>query len=317
MRTLHIRINSGQARYDILFLSRKIRFLRRIFDMPLVSMTEMLNKAKDNGYAVGQFNLNNLEFTQAILQAAQEEKSPVILGVSEGAARYMGGFKTVVKMVEGLLEDYSITVPVAIHLDHGSSFDKCKEAIDAGFTSVMIDASHHPFEENIETTTKVVEYAHSKGVSVEAELGTVGGQEDDVIAEGVIYADPKECDELVKRTGIDCLAPALGSVHGPYKGEPNLGFAEMEEIANLTGMPLVLHGGTGIPTKDIQKAVSFGTAKINVNTENQIASAKVVRQVLADKPEEYDPRKYLGPARDAIKETVIGKMREFGSSNQA
>ncbi|APH03362.1 class II fructose-bisphosphate aldolase [Bacillus weihaiensis] len=285
--------------------------------MPLVSMTEMLNKAKDNGYAVGQFNLNNLEFTQAILQAAQEEKSPVILGVSEGAARYMGGFKTVVKMVEGLLEDYSITVPVAIHLDHGSSFDKCKEAIDAGFTSVMIDASHHPFEENIETTSKVVEYAHSKGVSVEAELGTVGGQEDDVIAEGVIYADPKECDELVKRTGIDCLAPALGSVHGPYKGEPNLGFAEMEEIANLTGMPLVLHGGTGIPTKDIQKAVSFGTAKINVNTENQIASAKVVRQVLADKPEEYDPRKYLGPARDAIKETVIGKMREFGSSNQA
>lgn len=285
--------------------------------MPLVSMTEMLNKAKAEGYAVGQFNLNNLEFTQAILQAAEEEKSPVILGVSEGAARYMGGFKTVVKMVEGLLEDYKITVPVAIHLDHGSSFEKCKEAIDAGFTSVMIDASHHPFEENVETTAKVVDYAHSKGVSVEAELGTVGGQEDDVVAEGVIYADAKECEELVKRTGIDCLAPALGSVHGPYKGEPNLGFKEMEEIGSATGMPLVLHGGTGIPTKDITKAISLGTAKINVNTENQIASAKAVRETLAALPEEYDPRKYLGPAREAIKATVIGKIKEFGSSNKA
>jgi fructose-bisphosphate aldolase class II len=280
-------------------------------------MKEMLIKAKAEGYAVGQFNLNNLEFTQAILQAAQAENSPVILGVSEGAARYMSGFKTVVKMVEGLMEDLKITVPVAIHLDHGSSFDKCKEAIDAGFTSVMIDASHHSFEENIEITSKVVDYAHSKGVSVEAELGTVGGQEDDVIAEGVIYADPKECEELVKRTGIDCLAPALGSVHGPYKGEPNLGFAEMEEIGKITGLPLVLHGGTGIPLKDIQQSVSLGTAKINVNTENQITSAKAVREALAAKPEEYDPRKYLGPARDAIKETVIGKMREFGSSGKA
>lgn len=285
--------------------------------MPLVSMKEMLNKAKSEGYAVGQFNINNLEFTQAILQAAVAEKSPVILGVSEGAGRYIGGFKTVVKMVEGLMEDYNVTVPVAIHLDHGSSFEKCKEAIDAGFTSVMIDASHHPFEENIEITSKVVEYAHAKGVSVEAELGTVGGQEDDVVAEGVIYADPKECEELVKRTGIDCLAPALGSVHGPYKGEPKLGFTEMEEIGKVTGMPLVLHGGTGIPTKDIQRSVSLGTAKINVNTENQIASAKTVREVLAAKPDEYDPRKYLGPARDAIKETVIGKMREFGSSGRA
>jgi fructose-bisphosphate aldolase class II len=229
----------------------------------------------------------------------------------------MSGFKTVVKMVEGLMEDLKVTVPVAIHLDHGSSFEKCKEAIDAGFTSVMIDASHHSFEENIEITSKVVDYAHSKGVSVEAELGTVGGQEDDVIAEGVIYADPKECEELVKRTGIDCLAPALGSVHGPYKGEPNLGFKEMEEIGNITGLPLVLHGGTGIPTKDIQQSVSLGTAKINVNTENQITSAKAVREALAAKPEEYDPRKYLGPAREAIKETVIGKIREFGSAGKA
>ena len=285
--------------------------------MPLVSMKEMLITAKEQGYAVGQFNLNNLEFTQAILQAAKEENSPVILGVSEGAARYMGGFKTVVAMVEALIEDYDVQVPVAIHLDHGSSFESCAKAIHAGFTSVMIDASHHPFEENIAITSKVVELAHFHGVSVEAELGTVGGQEDDVIAEGVIYADANECEELVNRTGIDCLAPALGSVHGPYKGEPNLGFAEMKEIGDRTGLPLVLHGGTGIPAKDIQKSVSLGTAKINVNTENQIASAKAVREVLAAQPEQYDPRKYLGPAREAIKETVQGKMREFGSSNKA
>lgn len=280
-------------------------------------MTEMLNKAKAESYAVGQFNLNNLEFTQAILQAAQEEQSPVILGVSEGAGRYMGGFKTIVKLVESLMEEYKVTVPVAIHLDHGSSYESCAKAIHAGFTSVMIDASHHPFEENIETTSKVVELAHFHGVSVEAELGVVGGQEDDVIADGVIYADPQECQELVERTGIDCLAPALGSVHGPYKGEPNLGFKEMEEIGAATGVPLVLHGGTGIPTKDIQRAISYGTAKINVNTESQMTSAKRVREVLAADTEVYDPRKYLGPAREAIKETVIGKMREFGSSQKA
>lgn len=285
--------------------------------MPLVSMKEMLNKAKAEGYAVGQFNINNLEYTQAILAAAQEEQAPVILGVSEGAARYMGGFKVCVAMTKAIMEESNITVPVAIHLDHGSSFDKCKEAVDAGFTSVMIDASHHPYEENIEITSKVVEYAHSKGVSVEAELGTVGGQEDDVVADGVIYADVEECKDLVKRTGIDCLAPALGSVHGPYKGEPKLGFAEMEQIGNETGMPLVLHGGSGIPLKDIQKAISLGTAKINVNTENQISSAKAVRETLAANPDVYDPRKYLGPAREAIKETVIGKIREFGSNGKA
>ncbi len=285
--------------------------------MPLVSMKEMLIKARDEGYAVGQFNINNLEYAQAILLAAEEEKSPVILGVSEGAGRYMGGFNTVVKMVEGLMMDYNITVPVAIHLDHGSSFEKCKAAVDAGFTSVMIDASHKPFEENVKITSQVVEYAHAKGVSVEAELGIVGGQEDDVVGEGIIYANPQECKELVERTGIDCLAPALGSVHGPYKGEPKLGFKEMEEIRDLTGVPLVLHGGTGIPTKDIQKAISLGTAKINVNTENQIAQTKKIREVLAANPEMYDPRKYLGPGRDAIKETVIGKIREFGSSGKA
>jgi fructose-bisphosphate aldolase, class II len=287
--------------------------------MPLVSMTEMLNKAKNEGYAVGQFNLNNLEFTQAILQAAEEEKSPVILGVSEGAGRYMGGFKTVVAMVKALMEEYNITVPVAIHLDHGSSFESCAKAIHAGFTSVMIDGSHLPLEENIALTKKVVELAHIHGVSVEAELGRIGGQEDDLVVEDAeaAYAVPSECERLVRETGVDCFAPALGSVHGPYKGEPKLGFDRMKEIMELTGVPLVLHGGTGIPTKDIQKAISLGTAKINVNTENQMASAKVVRQVLAEKPDLYDPRKYLGPARDAIKETVKGKMREFGSSGKA
>jgi len=285
--------------------------------MALVSMKEMLIKALAEGYAVGQFNINNLEWTQAILAAAQEEKSPVILGVSEGAARYMGGFKVVTAIVKALIEEGNITVPVAIHLDHGSSVEKCKAAIDAGFTSVMIDASHDPIEENIRITSEVVEYAHARGVSVEAEVGTVGGQEDDVVAEGVIYADINECKAIVERTGIDCLAPALGSVHGPYKGEPKLGFAEMEEICKTISLPLVLHGGTGIPTEHIQKAIARGTAKINVNTENQIAFTKVAREILTNDHDVYDPRKFLAPGREAIKTTVIGKIREFGSSNKA
>ncbi|WP_312150929.1 class II fructose-1,6-bisphosphate aldolase [Paenibacillus odorifer] len=278
--------------------------------MPLVSMTDMLNKALEGKYAVGQYNINNLEWTQAILGAAEQEKSPVILGVSEGAARHMGGFTTVVKMVEGLIIDMNITVPVAIHLDHGSSFDKCKAAIDAGFTSVMIDGSHHPIDENIDMTKKVVEYAHAKGVSVEAEVGTVGGQEDDVIG-GIMYAKLDECVRIVKETGIDTLAPALGSVHGPYHGEPNLGFKEMEEIRDATNIPMVLHGGTGNPEHDIKKAISLGTSKINVNTENQIVFAKVVREVLAAKPDAYDPRTFIAPGRDAIKETVIRKIRAW------
>lgn len=284
--------------------------------MPLVSMTEMLNRGVEKSYAVGQFNLNNLEFTQAILQAAEEEKSPAILGVSEGAARYMGGFKTVVQLVHALMEEYEISVPIAIHLDHGSSFDKCMQAIHAGFSSVMIDGSHLPLAENIALTKQVVQVAHALGISVEAELGRIGGQEDDLIVAESAYAIPAECEQLVAQTKVDCFAPALGSVHGPYKGEPNLGFKEMEEVQKITGVPLVLHGGTGIPTKDIKRAISLGTAKINVNTESQINSAKTVRQVLEENPEIYDPRKYMGPARDAIKETVKAKMREFGSSLQ-
>lgn len=287
--------------------------------MPLVSMKEMLEKGKENGYAVGQFNVNNMEYAQAILQAAEEEKSPVILGVSEGAGKYMGGFKVVVAMVKAMMEEAGTTVPVAIHLDHGSSFEKCAQAIHAGFTSVMIDASSMPLDENIALTKKVVELAHIHGISVEAELGRVGGQEDDLIVDDAeaAYAIPSECERLVKETNVDCFAPALGSVHGPYKGEPNLGFDRMEEVMKLTNIPLVLHGGTGIPTKDIKHAISLGSAKINVNTENQIVQAKVIRKVLAEQPEQYDPRKYMGPGRDAIKETVIGKMREFGSAQQA
>lgn len=287
--------------------------------MALVSMKEMLNIARDNKYAVGQFNVNNLEYAQAILQAAEEEQSPVIIGVSEGAGRYMGGFKVVVQMVKALMEEYGTTVPVAIHLDHGSSFEKCAEAIHAGFTSVMYDGSHLPLEENIANTKKVVELAHIHGVSVEAELGRIGGEEDDLVVDDAeaMYAIPSECEQLVRETNVDCFAPALGSVHGPYKGEPKLGFKEMEEVQELTGVPLVLHGGTGIPLKDIQRAISLGTAKINVNTENQIQQTKVIREILDEDKEVYDPRKYMGPGREAIKETVIQKMREFGSSGKA
>lgn len=287
--------------------------------MYLVSMKEMLNTAKDNGYAVGQFNVNNLEYAQAILEAAEEEQSPVILGISEGAARYMGGYKVAVKMAEALMEENGTTVPVAMHLDHGSSFEQCARAIHAGFSSVMYDGSHLPLEENIANTKKVVELAHIHGVSVEAELGRIGGEEDDLVVDEAeaMYAIPEECEQLVRETNVDCFAPALGSVHGPYKGEPNLGFDRMEEVMKLTNVPLVLHGGTGIPLKDIQRAISLGTAKINVNTENQIVQAQTVRDVLAENPDMYDPRKYLGPSRDAIKQAVIGKMREFGSSQKA
>lgn len=286
--------------------------------MALVSMKEMLITAREKQYAVGQFNINNLEYTQAILQAAAEEKSPVILGVSEGAAKYCGGFNVVVAMVKSLMDSYKTTVPVAIHLDHGSSFEKCAEAIQAGFTSVMIDGSHMLLDDNIAITKKVVELAHIHGVSVEAELGRIGGQEDDLIVEDAeeTYAIPEECDRLIRETNVDCFAPALGSVHGPYKGEPNLGFDRMEEVMKLTGVPLVLHGGTGIPPNDIQRAISLGSAKINVNTENQIVEARTIREVLKDNPEVYDPRKYMGPGREAIKASVISKMREFGSSNK-
>ncbi len=284
--------------------------------MGLVSMTEMLNKAKENKYAVGQFNINNLEWTQAVLQAAQEANSPVILGVSEGAAKYQGGFNVIAAFVKELIISMEITVPVALHLDHGQSFENCKSAIDAGFTSVMIDGSHHSIEKNIEMSKEVVEYAHSKGASVEAEVGTVGGDEDGVVG-GINYADLDECVRICKEAGIDALAAALGSVHGPYAGEPVLGFDEMIAISEATDMPLVLHGGSGIPEEQIKRAITNGHAKINVNTECQQVWTAAVHKVVQDTPEQYDPRKIIGPGRDAIVKVVKEKMEEFGCANQA
>lgn len=284
--------------------------------MGLVNMKEMLIKARKEHYAVGQFNINNLEWTQAILDEAQALNTPVILGVSEGAGKYMGGWTVVSAMVKAYVEAKNITVPVALHLDHGTSFESCKAAIDAGFTSVMIDASHYPFEENIEITKKVVEYAHARDVSVEAELGKVGGQEDNIVAESM-YADPEECKILVEKTGIDCLAPALGSVHGPYHGEPKLGFDEMAYINELLNMPLVLHGGSGIPDEQLRKAIDRGTAKINVNTESQQAWTAIVRKVLSENSTVYDPRKIIGPGKEGIKEVVRAKCEVFGCINKA
>ena len=285
--------------------------------MALVSMKEMLLKAKKGKYAVGQFNINNLEWTYTILCKCQEIKAPVILGVSEGAVRYMGGFHVVADMVKAVIKDKNITVPVALHLDHGSSFEKCKAALDAGFTSVMIDASHHSFEDNIRITKEVVEYAKNTNASVEAELGKVGGQEDDVVAE-TMYADLQECITLVNETGIDALAPALGSVHGPYQGEPKLGFKEMEEIGTaLSETPLVLHGGSGIPVDQIKRAIACGTSKINVNTEFQQAWTELVRETLNKNPNVYDPRKVIGPGLKGIEAVVVEKCEVFGCVGKA
>ncbi len=285
--------------------------------MALVSMKEMLLKAKKGKYAVGQFNINNLEWTYTILKKCQELQAPVILGVSEGAVKYMGGYHVVAEMVKAVILDKNITIPVALHLDHGSSFESCKKALDAGFTSVMIDASHHPFEENLKITKEVVDYAKKFNASVEAELGKVGGQEDNVVAE-TMYADFDECIKMVKETGIDALAPALGSVHGPYHGEPKLGFKEMKEIGDaLPTTPLVLHGGSGIPDEQIKRAISCGTCKINVNTEFQQAWTALVRKTLDENKEVYDPRKVIGPGLKGIEEVVNQKCEVFGCIGKA
>ena len=284
--------------------------------MALVNMKEMLLKAREGKYAVGQFNINNVEWTAAILDKVQELNAPVILGVTSGAATYMGGWNTVVGLVRGLIIDHNITIPVALHVDHGGSFEICKAAIDAGFTSVMIDGSHFPLEENIRVVKEVVDYAHLRGVSVEAELGKVGGQEDSVVAESM-YAVPSECVEMVQKTGIDCLAPALGSVHGPYHGEPKLGFKEMDTINQMVGVPLVLHGGSGIPEDQIKRAISLGTAKINVNTECQQAWTKIVREVIANDEKVYDPRKIISPGKKGIQAVVQAKCEIFGCINKA
>lgn len=282
----------------------------------LISMKEILVKAKEEKYAVGQYNINSLQWIQAILQAAEEEQAPVIAAASDRLVDYLGGFKTISAMVRALVEEMNITVPVVLHLDHGSSFERCKEAIDAGFSSVMFDGSHSPIDENIAVTKKVVEYAHARGVSVEAEVGTVGGMEDGLFG-NIVYADPQECLRLVQETGVDALAAALGSVHGQYKGEPKLGFEEMKIISNLTNVPLVLHGGSGIPNYQIQKAIDYGHAKINVNTECLMSWTKAVRNALEQNTETYNPHDFLIPGKEAVMNTVKEKMREFKTSGKA
>lgn len=282
----------------------------------LVSMKDMLTKAKEGNYAVGAFNINSYKWAEAILEAAQEEQSPVIVSSSDRLVDYLGGFKTIAAMVNRIVEEKKITVPVALHLDHGMSVDHCIEAIDAGYTSVMIDGSHFPIDKNIAMTKEVVEYAHARQVSVEAEVGTVGGNEDGLIG-GINYADPQECLRIVNETGIDALAAALGSVHGPYRGEPKLGFEEMKEISEQTNIPLVLHGGSGIPIYQIQKCIELGHAKINVNTECLQAWTKAVRDVLAKDSDVYDPRTILTPGKEAVKATVRDKIREFKSNQKA
>ena len=286
----------------------------------LVSAKEMLNKAREGKYAVGQFNINNLEWTKAVLLTAQENNSPVILGVSEGAGKYMGGYKTIVGMVNGMLEELNITVPVALHLDHGS-YDGALKVIEAGFSSVMFDGSHYAIEENIAKTKEIVEIANAKGISVEAEVGSIGGEEDGVVGTGEV-ADPAEC-KLIADLGVDMLAAGIGNIHGQYpENWAGLSFDALEAINNLTGtMPLVLHGGTGIPADMIQKAISLGVSKINVNTECQLAFAAATREYIeAGKDLQgkgFDPRKVLGPGFEAIKATVKEKMELFGSVNQA
>ena len=286
----------------------------------LVSATEMLKKAKAGHYAVGQFNINNLEWTKSILLTAQELNSPVILGVSEGAGKYMCGYKTIVGMVNGMLEELNITVPVALHLDHGS-YEGAKKCIEAGFSSIMFDGSHYPIEENIEKTKELVATCNKLGLSLEAEVGAIGGEEDGVIGMGEC-ADPKEC-KMVADLGVTMLAAGIGNIHGKYPANwKGLSFETLDAIQQLTGeMPLVLHGGTGIPADMIKKAISLGVSKINVNTECQLAFAAATRKYIEEgkdlEGKGFDPRKLLAPGAEAIKATVKEKMELFGSVNKA
>ena len=286
----------------------------------LVSAKEMLQKAKAGKYAVGQFNINNLEWTKAILLTAQENNSPVILGVSEGAGKYMTGYKTVAQMVKAMIEELNITVPVALHLDHGS-YEGAKKCIEAGFSSIMFDGSHYPIEENIAKTKELVEICESKGLSLEAEVGSIGGEEDGVVGAGEV-ADPNEC-KMIADLGVTMLAAGIGNIHGKYPANwAGLSFDTLEAINNLTvDMPLVLHGGTGIPEDMIKKAISLGVSKINVNTECQLSFAEATRKYIeAGKDLEgkgFDPRKLLAPGFEAIKATVKEKMELFGSINKA
>ena len=286
----------------------------------LVSAKEMLDKAKAGHYAVGQFNINNLEWTKAILLTAQELNSPVILGVSEGAGKYMTGYKTVAAMVKAMMEELGITVPVALHLDHGS-YEGCLKCVEAGFSSIMFDGSHYPIDENVAKTTELVALAHSKGMSIEAEVGSIGGEEDGVVGAGEC-ADPDEC-KAIADLGVDMLAAGIGNIHGKYPANwAGLSFETLDAVQQKTGdMPLVLHGGTGSPEDMIKKAISLGVAKINVNTECQLSFAAATREYIeAGKDLEgkgFDPRKLLLPGTEAIKATVKEKMELFGSVNRA
>ena len=286
----------------------------------LVSAKEMLEKARAGKYAVGQFNINNLEWTKSILLTAQELNSPVILGVSEGAGKYMTGFKTVAAMVSAMIDELNITVPVALHLDHGT-YEGCYKCIKAGFSSIMFDGSHYPIEENVEKTKELVKIAHAMGLSLEAEVGSIGGEEDGVIGMGEC-ADPKEC-KAIADLGIDFLAAGIGNIHGKYPANwQGLNFEVLENVKKEVGdMPLVLHGGTGIPADMIKKAISLGVAKINVNTECQLSFAAATREYIeAGKDLQgkgFDPRKLLAPGAEAIKATVKEKMELFGSVGKA
>lgn len=286
----------------------------------LVNAKDMLAKAREGKYAVGHFNINNLEWTKAILLTAEELKSPVILGVSEGAGKYMTGFKTVVGMVNGMMEELNITVPVALHLDHGS-YEGCMKCIEAGFSSVMFDGSKYSIEENVAKTKELVKICAEKGMSLEAEVGAIGGEEDGIVGKGE-FADPDEC-KMIADLGVDMLAAGIGNIHGKYPANwPGLSFETLAAIKEKTGtMPLVLHGGTGIPEDMIKKAISLGVAKINVNTECQLAFAAATREYIeAGKDQSgkgYDPRKLLAPGFEGIKETVKAKMELFGSIGKA
>ena len=286
----------------------------------LVSAKEMLNKARDGKYAVGQFNINNLEWTKSILLTAEELKSPVILGVSEGAGKYMCGYKTVVGMVNGMLEELKITVPVALHLDHGS-YEGALACIEAGFSSVMFDGSHYPIDENVAKTTELVKICNEKGLSIEAEVGSIGGEEDGVVGKGEC-ADPDECKKIAD-LGVTMLAAGIGNIHGKYPDNwEGLSFETLEAVKNKVGaMPLVLHGGTGIPEEMVKKAISLGVAKVNVNTECQLSFAEATRKYIeAGKDQQgkgFDPRKLLAPGAEAIKATVKEKMEMFGSVGKA
>ena len=286
----------------------------------LVSAKEMLEKAKAGHYAVGQFNINNLEWTKAILLTAEEMKSPVILGVSEGAGKYMCGYKTIVGMVNGMIEGLGITVPVALHLDHGS-YEGAKACIEAGFSSIMFDGSHYPIQENIAKTKELVETCNKLGLSLEAEVGAIGGEEDGVVGGGEV-ADPDEC-KMIADLGVTMLAAGIGNIHGKYPANwPGLSFETLEAISKQTGdMPLVLHGGTGIPADMIKKAISLGVSKINVNTECQLSFAAATRTYIEEgkdlQGKGFDPRKLLAPGTEAIKATVREKIELFGSANKA